>query len=146
RRNLAGHRCRRAPAAPRCGRGRPPQDAPGPARDLPGGLMSDRHAPPSGYFRVGQRLLRGYGPLAVFALMILLLSILVPSKVPEKETVASGGTASSPGLGVGDGSIAGDADVTTDDGGTATGTPGAAATDPGKATGTKRACPDRDLQ
>lgn len=35
-------------------------------------------------FRVGQRLLRGYGPLAVFVLMLLLMSVLVPSKVPVR--------------------------------------------------------------
>src|SRR5687768_30147 len=41
---------------------------------------------------VGQRLMRGYGPLAVFALMILMISVLVPSKVPENgQKVASGG-------------------------------------------------------
>ncbi|MDP1806057.1 MAG: hypothetical protein Q8K72_12880, partial [Acidimicrobiales bacterium] len=48
--------------------------------------------PPRGYFSVWQRLMRGYGPLAVFALMILLLSVLVPSKVPETAASTGGPT------------------------------------------------------
>jgi hypothetical protein len=45
------------------------------------------------WFGMGQRLLRGYGPLAVFALMVLLMSVLVPSKVPDQgETVAADGS------------------------------------------------------
>jgi hypothetical protein len=43
---------------------------------------------------VWQRLLRGYGPLAVFALMVVLISILVPSKVHDDEDVSSAGNAS----------------------------------------------------
>jgi hypothetical protein len=43
------------------------------------------------YFSPGQRLMRGYGPLAVFALMILLMSVLVPSKVPDSSNVSSSG-------------------------------------------------------
>ena len=47
-------------------------------------------------FTVSQRLMRGYGPLAVFVLMILLMSVLVPSKVPDKgEKVAAGQPAAS---------------------------------------------------
>ncbi len=56
--------------------------------------------PPRGHFGVWQRLLRGYGPLAVFALMILLLSVLVPSKVHDDDTVSadqSGATAGADG-------------------------------------------------
>jgi hypothetical protein len=53
--------------------------------------------PPRGHFGVWQRLLRGYGPLAVFALMILLLSVLVPSKVQDDEV--SAGTANGGGTG-----------------------------------------------
>ena len=48
---------------------------------------------PSRPLHPGQRLLRGYGPLAIFALMILLMSVLVPSKVPD-QNVAAGGTGS----------------------------------------------------
>ncbi|MDP1820150.1 MAG: hypothetical protein Q8K58_09725 [Acidimicrobiales bacterium] len=44
--------------------------------------------PPRGHFSVWQRIMRGYGPLAVFALLILLLSVLVPSKV--QDDVATG--------------------------------------------------------
>ena len=47
--------------------------------------------PPRGHFGVWQRLLRGYGPLAVFALMILLLSVLVPSKVQDDDVSAATG-------------------------------------------------------
>ncbi len=47
--------------------------------------------PPRGHFGVWQRLLRGYGPLAVFALLILLLSVLVPSKVQDDPVNASAG-------------------------------------------------------
>jgi hypothetical protein len=37
--------------------------------------------PPRDYFSVWQRLLRGYGPLAVLVVLLLLMSWLVPSKV-----------------------------------------------------------------
>ncbi|HJR37897.1 MAG TPA: hypothetical protein VJ819_05885, partial [Nocardioidaceae bacterium] len=53
--------------------------------------------PPRGHFGVWQRLLRGYGPLAVFALMILLLSVLVPSKVHDDEAVAADNAGSGSG-------------------------------------------------
>ena len=49
-------------------------------------------APSRGYFSIWQRLMRGYGPLAVFALMLLLLSVLVPSKVQKND--ARGGSMS----------------------------------------------------
>jgi hypothetical protein len=52
-------------------------------------------SPPSGHFGVWQRLLRGYGPLAVFALMVVLISVLVPSKVHDDEDVSSADNASS---------------------------------------------------
>jgi hypothetical protein len=59
------------------------------------------------WFGMSQRLLRGYGPLAVFALMVLLMSVLVPSKVPDGgETVAADGSFSS-GTGGGTGSTTG---------------------------------------
>jgi hypothetical protein len=53
--------------------------------------------PPRGHFGVWQRLLRGYGPLAVFALMILLLSVLVPSKVHDDEVAADAGSSGNGG-------------------------------------------------
>lgn len=59
-----------------------------------------RARPPQGYFSVWQRLLRGYGPLAVLAVLLLLMSILVPSKVQDGTNVAAGGS-SSPGAGSG---------------------------------------------
>ena len=70
-------------------RRRPAQDASCPTRDPHGGLTHGRyhpaHAsnPPRTYFSVWQRLFRGYGPLAVFALLLLLMSVLVPTKTPE---------------------------------------------------------------
>jgi hypothetical protein len=38
--------------------------------------------PPRTYFSVWQRLFRGYGPLAVFAILLVVMALLVPSKVP----------------------------------------------------------------
>src|SRR5688572_20432853 len=108
--------------------------------------------PPRGHFSVWQRLMRGYGPLAVFAVMLALLSVLVPSKVPDDAELASGGLP-------GDFS---EGEVATD--GTATdGTTGAGATTGGDTTGGGTTggttggggtggpaaalnCPDRDLQ
>ncbi len=45
--------------------------------------------PQPGSFQPAQRLLRGYGPLAVFALMLVLMSVLVPSKVQDKASLTS---------------------------------------------------------
>ena len=51
--------------------------------------------PPEGYFSVWQRLLRGYGPLAVLTLLLVLMSLLVPSKVQKASSnVAATGRAS----------------------------------------------------
>lgn len=50
---------------------------------------------PSGHFSLLHRLLRGYGPLAVFVVTVGLIAALVPSKVPEKVTAATGAAASS---------------------------------------------------
>ena len=49
-------------------------------------------APPVGprTFTIGQRLLRGYGPLAVFAVLVLLMALLVPSKSVKPTTVNTG--------------------------------------------------------
>jgi hypothetical protein len=44
--------------------------------------------PPRTYFGISQRLLRGYGPLAVFATMLLAMSVFVPTKTQD---VGSGG-------------------------------------------------------
>lgn len=42
------------------------------------------------YFGVGQRLFRGYGPLVVLVALLILMSVLVPSKVPS--SAGLGGT------------------------------------------------------
>jgi len=56
---------------------------------------------PRSYFSVWQRLLRGYGPLAAFAVLLLLMSLLVPSKVQSSgaRVASSGGTGSTGGTG-----------------------------------------------
>jgi hypothetical protein len=46
---------------------------------------------------VGPRLLRGYGPLAVFAVMLVLMAVLVPSKVPSARSAATTAGAGTPG-------------------------------------------------
>jgi hypothetical protein len=106
--------------------------------------------PPEGYFSVWQRLFRGYGPLAVFLVALLLMALLVPSKVPDEgasvDAGGSGGSSADGGSGAsGDGSTgaAGDANGGAGAGAGAaggTGTPGAAP--PGSTGG----CPDRKEQ
>src|SRR4051812_8006778 len=54
-------------------------------------------APATPTFTVSQRLLRGYGPLAVFAVLLLLMSLLVPSKSPTKVNAAGAGVAGESG-------------------------------------------------
>lgn len=54
--------------------------------------VRDISNPPRSYFSVGQRLFRGYGPLAVFALLLVLMSLLVPSKVQSKSSQAVSAT------------------------------------------------------
>ena len=60
-------------------------------------MAAPRHTtpstPPQGAFSVSHRVLRGYGPLAVFAALMLLMAILVPSKSPTR--LAAGGIGSS---------------------------------------------------
>src|SRR5436190_9712122 len=67
--------------------------------------------PPPGYFNVTQRLLRGYGPLAVFAILLLLMAMLVPSKSPQNASSSGDGTLSSSD---GGSDAAGGTDGTTD--------------------------------
>ena len=57
---------------------------------------------PRGYFAVWQRLLRGYGPLAGFIVVMIVMSILVPSKVQKVATTS-------------DASAGAEADVPTED-------------------------------
>jgi hypothetical protein len=110
--------------------------------------------PPRGYFSIWQRLMRGYGPLAVFALMILLLSVLVPSKVPESDAslvsgdvgtidpgTTSGGTGG-PATGVTTPGDAGGGEAAAGDGGGGEAGGGEGAAPPGAAAG----CPDRQEQ
>src|SRR5438270_10469837 len=60
-------------------------------------MAAPRHTtpstPPQGAFSVSHRVLRGYGPLAVFAALMLLMAILVPSKSPTR--LAAGGIGAS---------------------------------------------------
>ena len=51
-------------------------------------------SPPRGSFSVWHRLLRGYGPLAVLAILLLLMAVLVPSKSPDATNVIGGAAAS----------------------------------------------------
>ena len=104
--------------------------------------------PQPGSFQVGQRLMRGYGPLAVFALMLLLMSVLVPSKVPDKSSLAKSGGSLSTNGGSDDGSGPGTV-VTTPDGSAVTGPGGSGGADGGPGAtvpGTKGGCPDRQEQ
>lgn len=57
--------------------------------------------PPRGSFAVSQRLLRGYGPLAVLAGMLLLMSVLVPSKVQDETQLATSEGGLRPGVATG---------------------------------------------
>ena len=100
--------------------------------------------PPRGHFAVGQRLMRGYGPLAVFTLMLLLMSVLVPSKVPDETAVAAG-----TGTGTGTPAAGPETVATTPEGAAAEGgTGGEAAGGGGGATapGAAGGCPDRKEQ
>lgn len=103
--------------------------------------------PPGGHFNVSQRLMRGYGPLAVFALMLLLMSVLVPSKVPDKASLS---TSSGSAQGNGSASAAkGPSTVSTVPAGTDPAAAAAAAgAEGGQAAvpGASGECPDRQEQ
>jgi hypothetical protein len=47
---------------------------------------------PRGSFSVWQRLLRGYGPLAVLAVLLLIMAVLVPTKSPDATVAADSAT------------------------------------------------------
>ncbi len=132
--------------------------------------------PPQGAFPINSRILRGYGPLAVFALLLVLMAALIPSRAPDMENVSSTGGGfdtgtSSDGSGFLDGSGSGSdsSTVTTTGGdtGATAATPGAdgsggdAAAEGGGGGGAVgangsgngvapvagvKACPDRKLQ
>ncbi len=57
--------------------------------------------PPQDYFSVWQRLFRGYGPLAMFAALVVVIALLVPSRVQKVSTTGNnaGGNGSSVALG-----------------------------------------------
>ena len=101
---------------------------------------------PIGSFRVGQRLLRGYGPLAIFALMLLLMSVLVPSKVPAKASASNGPGSTDSGTDGGPATVGTTPDGSTDTGGG--GTTGSAGTTGGTGAvpGTSGTCADRKDQ
>ncbi len=122
-------------------------------------MSTNSSQPPLGHFAIGQRLMRGYGPLAVFALMLILMSVLVPSKVPDSTNVAagsgsgSGSESGSSGSGTGSGA-GGPETVVTTPGGDVAGTEGQAGTagaegDGGGGAavpGASGGCPDRTEQ
>jgi len=109
-------------------------------------------APATQTFTVSQRLLRGYGPLAVAAALLLLMSLLVPSKSPNKVTAAGAGadTGVDSGIVGGDAGTAGQAGTAGTAGGTAGSAGGAAgAAKPGAAAAAaaaKSPCTDRKDQ
>src|SRR5947208_495461 len=86
-------------------------------------------APTQPTFTVSQRLLRGYGPLAVFAVLLLLMSLLVPSKSPTKVNAAGAGSDT------GDVGIVGGTEGAAGTAGDATGAAGGAAGAAGAAGG-----------
>jgi hypothetical protein len=110
--------------------------------------------PPRDYFSVWQRLFRGYGPVAALAVLLLLMSLLVPSNVPKNKTAATNVPAGDTGS-----SDVGAGTTPTGDttGSTVAGGPTAGATTqqgqsktgvvPGTAAGKVEKCPaDRPLQ
>ena len=109
--------------------------------------------PPRGAFSVWQRLLRGYGPLAVFAVLLLLMALLVPTKTPDAGVGVEAGTGGPSGdgdlvpggpTGIGSGGTEGTS-VTTGGGG-AEGAAGAAAPGATAAAAGVSACKDRKEQ
>ncbi|MGH9273848.1 MAG: hypothetical protein ACRDZU_04295, partial [Acidimicrobiales bacterium] len=102
--------------------------------------------PPLTHFSVWQRLFRGYGPLAVLALMVILMSFLVPTKTPEGVDAGAGFTADS-GSGNSDGDTAEGVETDGTPGSEAEpGTPGAPGSEAEAPVNPGTACPDRDIQ
>src|SRR5205823_13447452 len=73
------------------------------------------------YYSTGQRLLRGYGPLAALVLVIVLIAVTVPSKAQKSANAAAAGSTGET--------------VDTSGGDTSTNAPGAPAGATGGATG-----------
>jgi hypothetical protein len=65
-----------------------------PSSNAPASGRTPDSRPPTGYFGIGQRLFRGYGPVAVLAALLVLVAVAVPSKIPKSASVA----ASSPAI------------------------------------------------
>ena len=63
--------------------------------------------PPRPYFTVSQRLFRGYGPLAAFAVLLLLMAVAVPSRTQPATTVGAGGLSGAGGPGTPEGVASG---------------------------------------
>jgi hypothetical protein len=105
--------------------------------------------PPRSYFSIGQRLLRGYGPLAVLAALLVLMSLLIPSKVAKTTAVDSGAPSGSSDTVPGADTIPGTSDTVAGGGATTGGAPpvasgsgsAAAGAKPGPATGKVARCP-----
>jgi hypothetical protein len=53
--------------------------------------------PSHGHFNLGQRLFRGYGPVAVLAALVIVIAVAVPSKVPKATNASSNNVSSGPG-------------------------------------------------
>ena len=107
--------------------------------------------PPRGYFSVWQRLLRGYGPLAVFAILLVLMSLIVPSKVQSQTTNASTSKSGGTGNSTTSGSGTNSASTTGSDSTGANGTGGTASNAGGTGggalpAGAGGACSDRTEQ
>ena len=62
-----------------------------PNHSAPGRVSNSR--PPTGWFGISQRLLRGYGPAAVLAALLVVVALAVPSKVPKAASATTGGSA-----------------------------------------------------
>jgi hypothetical protein len=74
-----------------------------PNHSAPGRVSESK--PPAGYFGISQRLLRGYGPAAVLAALLVVVALAVPSKVPKAASVSAGSVQSnSNGLSAANGS------------------------------------------
>src|SRR5579864_6508444 len=54
------------------------------------------------YYTTGQRLLRGYGPVAALVLVIVLIAVTVPSKAQKTKNASASGASSGEQVAVGD--------------------------------------------
>ncbi len=77
---------------------------------------------PQGSFPVQSRILRGYGPLAVLAVLLVLMAVFIPTRPPQQETVSASSNGFA-GSGFGSGTDGAGTGSSTD-GGTTSGTSG----------------------